>query len=84
MATVKATALRKNLFNYLDSVVINDEKILVSTKNGTAVIISEDYFKSLEESCYLCEIPGMAESVKEGLLAPAEDTVILDLDKAQE
>lgn len=81
MSITNATTLRKNLFSYLDAAAVNDEKIVVTTRNGNAVIVSEEYLRSLEETCYLAGIPGMAESVKEGMREPIEECVELDWKK---
>lgn len=81
MSITNATNLRKNLFEFLDAAAVNDEKIIVTTKNGNAAIVSEEYLRSLEETCYLCSIPGMVESVREGLNTPTEDCVKLDWEK---
>lgn len=74
MSITNATTLRKNLFGYLDAAVVNDETIIVTTKNGNATIISEEYLRSLEES----SIPGMAESLVEGAKTPLEDCRVFD------
>lgn len=78
MSITNATTLRKNLFSYLDAAAINDEKIIVTTKNGAAAIISEEYLRSLEETCYLCSIPGMAESIAEGMKTPSDECRVFD------
>ena len=70
MSITSATALRKDLFNYLDLAAKNDETIIVTTKNGNAAIISEEYLRSLEETCYLYSIPGMREKIIEGVNTP--------------
>lgn len=80
MSITNATTLRKNLFGYLDA-AIHDEKIIVTTKEGNAAIISEEYLHSLEETCYLCSIPGMAQSIKDGLNTPIEECVEFDWKK---
>lgn len=82
MSITNATTLRKNLFSFLDAAAVNDEKIIVTTKNGNAAIISEEYLRSLEETCYLCSIPGMAESLVEGMNTPTEECVEIDWKKA--
>lgn len=82
MSITNATTLRKNLFGYLDAAAVNDEKIIVTTKNGNAVIVSEEYLRSLEETCYLCSIPGVAESIAEGLKTPVEECAEVDWKKA--
>ncbi len=78
MSITNATTLRKYLFGYLDAAAVNDETIIVTTKNGNAAIISEEYLRSLEETCYLCSIPGMAESLVEGAKTPLEDCRVFD------
>lgn len=81
MSITNATNFRKNLFDYLEDVACNDETLTVTTKNGNAVVISEDYFKSLEETCYLYSIPGMRESIVSGVNTPLSDCVELDWKK---
>ncbi len=78
MTTTNATTLRKNLFGFLDAAAVNDEKIIVTTKNGNAAIVSEEYLRGLEETCYLYSIPGMKESLIEGLNTPIEECVEID------
>ncbi len=78
MSITNATTLRKNLFGYLDAAAVNDEKIIVTTKNGNAAIISEEYLRSLEETCFLCGIPGMAQSIQEGLKTPSDECRVFD------
>ena len=81
MAITNATMFRKHLFGYLESAAVNDEKIIVTTKRGNAVIVSEEYLRSLEETCYLAGIPGMAETIIEGINTPSGECVKLDWEK---
>ncbi len=78
MSITNATTLRKNLFGYLGAAAVNDEKIIVTTKNGNAAIISEEYLRSLEETCFLCSVPGMADSIREGMQAPSDECRVFD------
>ena len=78
MSITNATTLRKNLFGYLDAAAANDERIIVTTKNGNAAIVSEEYLRSLEETCFLCGIPGMADSIKEGMNTPSDECRVFD------
>ena len=81
MSITNATTLRKNLFNYLDAAAVNDEKIIVTTKNGNAAIVSEEYLRNLEETCYLYSIPGMRDSILEGANKPPSECAELDWEK---
>ena len=78
MSITNATTLRKHLFGYLDAAAVNDEKIIVTTKNGNAAIISEEYLRSLEETCYLYSIPNMKEDIQKGIDTPLKDCIELD------
>ena len=78
MSITNATTLRKNLFGFLDAAAVNDEKIIVTTKNGNAAIVSEEYLRGLEETCYLYGIPGMKESILTGAETPLDECAELD------
>jgi len=81
MSITNATTLRKNLFGYLDAAAVNDEKIIVTTKNGNAVIVSEEYLRNLEETCYLYGIPGMREDIAKGVSTPLDECIEVDWKK---
>ncbi len=72
------TTLRKNLFEYVDDVVNSDNVTVITTKNGNAVLVNEDYFRALEETCYLLSIPGMEEAIVEGLNTPTDECETID------
>ena len=56
--------LNNNLVSLICKVISDDEIIAVNTKNGNAVIISEEKYNSLCETIYLNSQPGLIESVK--------------------
>ena len=39
-------------------------------KRGNAVLVSEEDWKAIQETLYLISIPGMRESILEGMAAP--------------
>ncbi len=81
MSITNATTLRKSLFSYLDAAAVNDEKIIVTTKNGNAAIVSEEYLRNLEETCYLYSIPGVRDSIIEGVNTPLSECSQIDWKK---
>lgn len=81
MSITNVTTLRKNLFGYLDAVATNDEKVIVTTKNGNAAIVSEEYLRNLEETCYLYGIPGMRDKIQNGINTPLSECVEIDWKK---
>ena len=53
MATTNVTELRKNLFSTVDSVIKFNEPVQVTTKNGNAILLSEEDYNALLETVYL-------------------------------
>lgn len=73
MPTLTATEARTNLYKLLDEVAFTHEPILITGKRTNAVLISEEHWRSIEETMYLLSIPGMRESIIEGLDTPVEE-----------
>lgn len=61
---------RENLFNLAQSVIESHEPVILTGKKGNIVILSEDDFKSIQETLYLHSIPNLIEDVKEGRKTP--------------
>ena len=73
MATLSATEARSKLYRLIDQVSLSNEPIVITGKRGNAVLISEDDWRSIQETMYLLNIPNMRESILEGLATPIED-----------
>ena len=78
MITTNASNFRSNLFSYLANTVKYNEPICISTKEGNAVLLSEDEYKGLIETLYLEATPRMKEEISEGMKTPLEDCVPLE------
>ena len=65
MQTVNATQCRRDLFSILDRAVRENERCVVTTKNGNAVIVSEEAWNSLMETLYILSDPEMLSSIEE-------------------
>lgn len=66
MSITNISVLRKNLFNTFDNVIDYNDSVIVSTKKGNAVIISEAEYKAMLETLYLSSQKGVVEKIKEG------------------
>ena len=75
MKSVTATEARKGLYRLLDEVAVTSEPVQITGKRASAVLVSEDDWRALEETVHLMSIPGMAESIREGLKTPLEECV---------
>jgi len=73
MPTLTVTEARSKLYKLLDDVAESHEPILITGKRTNAVLISEADWRAIEETMYLLSIPGMRESIIEGLNTPVEE-----------
>ncbi len=75
MTTMTITNFRKNIYSLVENTVKFNEPVNITTKEGNAVMISEDEYNGLIETLYLTSIPGMREKLTEGLDTPLDETV---------
>lgn len=75
MGTTSVTNLRKNIFAMVENTIQFNEPLLITSKTGNAVMISEDDYKGMIETINLTSIPGMKEKLTEGRDTPLEDTL---------
>jgi prevent-host-death family protein len=75
MTTVTITEARTKLFQLIDEVVASHQPVLITGKQGNAILVAEEDWHAIEETMYLLSIPGMRESIKKGLETPLEDCV---------
>lgn len=73
MLHTNITNFRKNLFAILEKTIKFNEPVNISTKDGNAIIISEEDYRGLMETLYLSSIPTMKEKIIEGLQTPLEE-----------
>ena len=53
MTTIKATEARANLYKLLDQAGESHEPIQITGKRSNAILISEDDWRSIQETLYL-------------------------------
>ncbi len=73
MSSINITNARKNLYTMVESVNRTHEPVEIIGKNGSAVLIGEADWRSIQETLYLTSIPGMRESIIKGLKEPVEN-----------
>lgn len=71
MTSITATEARKSLYKLIDDVADSHEPVQITGKRGSAMLVSEDDWRSVQETLYLVSIPGMRESILEGMATPA-------------
>ena len=75
MSAINITKARKELYNLVENVNLYSEPILIVSKKGIAVLVSESDWNAMQETVYLNSIPGMVESMRTGLETSIEDCV---------
>jgi len=73
MAIVSTTEARKDLYRLVDQVQDTHEPIQINGKRGNAVLVSEADWQALQETLFLVSIPGMRESILEGMATPPDE-----------
>ena len=73
MATFTATEARKRLYALVDDVAESHDPVQIVGKRNSAVLISEEDWRAIQETLYLSSIPEMRESIREGLKTPVEE-----------
>lgn len=67
MPTLSITEARSSLYQLVDGVATSHEPVLITGKRANAVLVSEDDWRAIQETLYLLAIPGMRESILEGM-----------------
>lgn len=78
MTNTNITTFRKNVFDYVNQAVLYGEPVRVSTKNGNAILLSEEDYNSMLETLRLSAVPGMEKSLLEAAEEPLEDCLPYD------
>jgi antitoxin YefM len=74
MTTINITNARAELFKIASSCIRFNDIVTINTKEGNVVMLSEDDYRSLIESLTLAGIPGLYESIIEGVNTPLSKT----------
>ena len=72
MTTLSASEARKRLYNLVDEVKETHVPVQIVGKRNSAVLVSEEDWRVIEETLYLTSIPGMRESIKKGMAEPLD------------
>ena len=67
MTTLNVTEARANLYKLIDDTLVNHEPVVITGKRGNAVLLAEDDWNAINETLYLLSVPGMRESILEGM-----------------
>ncbi len=78
MKTINVTKARADLYNLLLETSESHEPIQITGKKTNAVLLAEDDWRAVQETLYLISIPGMRESIIDGLNTDVKESEELD------
>jgi len=73
MTSISATEARRRLYQLLDEVADSHEPVQIAGKRNAAVLVSESDWRAVQETLYLVSIPGMRDSIRQGLATPVSE-----------
>lgn len=78
MKNTNITNFRKDIYELLEQTIKYNEPINISTKNGNAVVLSEEDYNNLMETLYISSTPRLKEDIMKGLKESLADCVAED------
>jgi PHD/YefM family antitoxin component YafN of YafNO toxin-antitoxin module len=73
MPVLSVKNVKERLDTILEAIQDTYEPLIIAGEKHSAVLISEDVWRSIEETLYLSSIPGMKESIISGMKEKIED-----------
>lgn len=67
MNILNVTEARAKLYTLIDETAASHQPVIITGKRGNAVLVSEEDWNAISETLYLLSVPGMRESIKEGM-----------------
>ena len=74
MTIFTASEARANLYRLIDQTAESHEPIYISGKKTSAVLVSEEDWNAIQETLYLLSVPGLRESIKDGMAEPLNES----------
>lgn len=75
MTNINVTNFRKDIYELLDQTIKYNEPINISSKNGNAILISEEDYNNLMETLYISSIPGLKEDIIKGMKEDIDECI---------
>jgi prevent-host-death family protein len=72
MKTIPVTRAREQLYRLLDEVSESSEPVQISGPRADAVLVSADDWRAIQETLFLLSIPGMRDSIRDGMETPLD------------
>lgn len=71
---ITASEARADLYRLIDQAAESHQPILISGKRSSAVLVSAEDWQAIQETLYLLSVPGMRESIQQGMAEPLSES----------
>lgn len=75
MITMNASNFRAELYKTLEQTISYNVPVTVTTKNGNAILLSEQDYRDIMETLYLESVPGLADHILAAASEPEDEAV---------
>ena len=75
MLNTSITNFRRDIFRILENTIKFNEPVNIITKEGNAVVISEEDYNGLIETLYLSSMPEVKSAIIEGMNTPISECI---------
>ncbi len=75
MTIINATTARKKFFKLMEEVRETHEPVYITGKSGNVVMLSDEDYRSIQETLYLSSNPVMREKIIDGLKTPLDQCI---------
>ena len=72
MQILSASEARANLYRLMDQAAESHQPITIAGKRHDAVLVSAEDWQAIQETLFLLAVPGMRETIKEGMAEPVD------------
>jgi antitoxin YefM len=69
---MNASEAREKLYRLLDETASEHKPVLITGPRSNAVLVGEEDWNAIQETLHLLSVPGMRESIRDGLGTPIE------------
>ncbi|ALF53198.1 antitoxin [Nostoc piscinale CENA21] len=73
MSSLPVNEAQKHLQQLIDQVTEQGKPVIIQSDRGNTILLSEKDWSAIQETLYLLSVPGMRESIKEGLATPIQE-----------
>lgn len=73
MSNLSISDAQAKLPELIDQIAQSREPLMIAGQLSNAVLISEDYWRSIQETIYLLSVPDLGQSIKDGLATPISE-----------